>query len=320
MTESSDLGNAPDEVNDESTDLNKEGLGVPSVLNASNVGEGGLSAYDRWELPAMEAEDSNANNAFLANPRSAAIVVEEEEEEIVPLTAEEVEAIRQAAYDDGLLQGIEDGKKQGYEEGYKSGADDARAMTTKMSHICRALLEPIPAQDEEIEQALMTLVKSICKRVVQRELQLDSTSLHLVLTEALDCLQAGVGRIRIHINPDDAAFIQKTLSEMTDVDFTWQLLPHQTISPGGCIVETEKSMVDARSEKRLAAVIEQVYNKNNDALEETTEASNSGLGQLLGEIDNFNHEPIDSEIAATESKDREPEDIDGRPGTGEEAS
>ena len=297
------------------TDSKKEGLGTPNVLNTSNVGQGGLSAYDRWELPAMEGEDRDANNVFLANPRSATVVVEEEEEEIVPLTAEEVEAIRQAAYDDGLAQGIEDGKKQGYEEGYKSGADDARAMTTKMSHICRALLEPIPAQDEEIEQALMTLVKSICKRVVQRELQLDSASLQLVLAEALDCLQAGAGRIRIHLNPDDAAFIQKTLSEMTDVDFTWQLLPHPTISPGGCIVETEKSMVDARSEKRLAAVIEQVYNKNNDALEEVTESSNSGLGQLLGEIDNFSHESTDSEL-----KGRESQDNDSRPGTDEEDS
>lgn len=306
MTESSDLGNAPDDVNEESTDFKKEGLGTPNVLNTSNVGEGGLSAYDRWELPAMESEGRNANNAFLANPRPAAIVVEEEEEEITPMTAEEVEAIRQAAYDDGLLQGIEDGKKQGYEDGYKSGADDARAMMTKMSHICRALLEPIPAQDDEIEQALMTLVQSICKRVVQRELQLDSTSLQLVLVEALDCLQAGAGRIRIHLNPGDAAYIQKTLDEMTDADFTWQLLPHETISPGGCIVETEKSMVDARSEKRLAAVIEQVYNKNNDALEDTVETSNSGLGQLLGEIDHFDSAPSGEGAIETSSsvKDR----------------
>ncbi|OUR90528.1 hypothetical protein A9Q81_18750 [Gammaproteobacteria bacterium 42_54_T18] len=294
MSESSDLGNAPDEVNKEATDLKKKGLGVPNVLNVKNAGAGGLSAYDRWELPAMEGDDNNSNNAFLANPRSAEIIVEEEEEEITPLTAEEVEAIRQAAYDDGLLQGIEDGKKRGYEEGYKSGADDSRAMMTKMSHICRALLEPIPAQDEEIEQALMTLVKSICKRVVQRELQLDSTSLQLVLVEALDCLHTGAGRIRIHLNPDDAAFIQKTLAEMTDVDFTWQLLPHQTISPGGCVVETEKSMIDARSEKRLAAVIEQVYNKKNDALEDDSETSNSGLGQLLGEIDHFDNEPLEN--------------------------
>ncbi len=296
MTESSDLGNAPDEVNDEATGFQKEGLGNPNVLNVRNVGEGGLSAYDRWELPAMEGESKNANNAFLAKPRPAVIVVEEEEE-IIPLTAEEVEAIRQAAYDDGMLQGVEDGKKRGYEEGYQSGADDIRGMITKMSHICRALLEPIPAQDEEIEQALMNLVKSICKRVVQRELQLDSTSLQLVLVEALDCLQAGAGRIRIHLNPDDAEFIQKALSEMTDIDFTWQLLPHQTISPGGCIVETEKSMVDARSEKRLASVIEQVYNKKNDALEDVSETSNSGLGQLLGEIDHFDNEPLGSDAS-----------------------
>lgn len=269
----------------------KDGLGIPSVLNEENTGEGGLSAYERWELPLMEGENKGANNAFIARPRPASIVIEEGEEEIKPLTAEEVEAVRQAAYEEGLAQGVEAGNARGYDEGYKSGADDIRSMMTKLSQICRALLEPIPSQDEEIEQALMELVKSICSRVVHRELELDSSNLRIVLKEALDCLQPGARRLRIHLNPDDAGFIQQALEEMSDLEFNWQLLPHQTISPGGCIVETDKSMVDARSEKRLAAIIEKVYRKEDDALEEVADTSNSGLEQLLGEVERFENAP-----------------------------
>lgn len=254
-----------------------------NVMNNENAGDSVLSAYDKWELPSMDVEDDGSKNAFAAIPRPASAMVEEEEE-IQPLTAEEVEAVRQAAYDEGIAEGIKDG----YDKGYKSGADDVRAMMTKMSQICRALLEPISTQDDEIEQALMGLTKTICGQVIQRELQLDASSLNDVIKETLDCLHAGAKRIRIHLNPDDVAFIQNSLESMEGIEFTWKLLPHPTISPGGCIVETEKSMVDARAETRLSAVIQQVYSKQEEALEDDyTSNAHGGLDQLLGEVDRF---------------------------------
>ena len=262
-----------------------------NVLNEENTSGGVLSAYERWELPSMEVEDENANNVFITTRSKLPPVAIEDEEEVVPLTADDVEAIRQAAYDEGYSQGNStghaEGLKKGYDEGYQSGSSDIRAMLTRLSQICRVLLDTVPSQDDEIETALMELVKSICGRVVQRELQLDSTSLRLIINEALDCLQSGAHRLRIHLNPEDTEFIRKTLEDMEGHEFTWQLLPHATISPGGCIVETDKSMIDARSEKRLADIIEQVYSKEKEALMEGDRSKSGGLGQLMAEVETF---------------------------------
>ncbi|OUS29671.1 hypothetical protein A9Q99_08315 [Gammaproteobacteria bacterium 45_16_T64] len=275
---------------DESTG-DKDKPGVPNVLNQDNVGESGLSAYERWELPSMSSEQADANNSlFVSMYRdSVEVQVVEEDDDIQPLTAEDVEAIRLAAYEEGLAQGIEAGKQKGYEEGFQHGVADLKAMLTKMSHICRALLEPIPQQDLDIEDAIKVLVSSICERVVERELQLDSSSLGGIVREALECIQPGAKRIRIHLNPDDVAFIQDQLAAMDNADFPWQLSPHPTISPGGCIVETDKSMVDARAETRLSAVIQQVYSKQSDVLGNIEDAANSagGIDQLLSEVKQF---------------------------------
>ena len=273
-----------------------------NVMNNDNAGDSVLSAYGRWEPPSMDVEDDGSNNAFAAIPRPASVVVEEEEE-IQPLTAEEVEAVRQAAYDEGIAEGIKDG----YDKGYKSGSEDVRAMMTKMSQICRALLEPISTQDDEIEQALMDLTKTICGQVIQRELQMDASSLNEVIKEALDCLHAGAKRIRIHLNPNDVEFIESSLEAMEGVEFTWKLLPHPTISPGGCIVETEKSMVDARAETRLSAIIHQVYNKQEEALDEDyTSNSHGGLDQLLGEVDRFENSSTSDVLEASPNKEASP--------------
>lgn len=284
----------------------------PTILSESNTPNEELSAYERWELPIVEDEFGrlepdtpfNSKNARHRR-RSAANSPDDSQdvEDVKPLTAEELEAIRQAAYEEGKEEGKKAGYKEGYDQGYKSGESDLKAAVNKLAQISRALLDPLAKQDDEVEQALLTLLENICSRVVYRELKIDSTCILTVVKEAVACLIPGSDRVRIHLNPGDADFVIKALRENGEFNDNWRFLAHQTISPGGCIVDTDTAVVDARAEKRLATVIKQVYDKDQKALEEL-QHQEGGIDQLMGEVSAFQDDDVqddDNEPAADES-------------------
>src|SRR5690606_5771532 len=130
----------------------------------------------------------------------------------------------------------------------------------------------------------LEMVEKICKRIVHRELILDTSGVLAVVREALDCLNAGAQRIRIHLNSADAEFVTRHLREAGELEDSWRLLAHPTITPGGCIVESDVSMIDARVEKRLASVLHQVFNRQKAALEQRS-SQQGNVDQLLDEVD-----------------------------------
>lgn len=274
-----------------------------SILSADNADAEELSAFERWELPNMEdpraiieSNESAFSSGSQRGQKQAVVVLEESEEveEVKPLTAEELEEIRQAAYEDGKDEGRRDGYKEGYDQGYKSGESDLRAATTKLSQISRALFEPIEQQDDALEQAMLQLVQNICTRVVHRELKLDSSGINIVVREAIACLVPGTERVRIHLNPVDAEFVLESLRKGGEMGDGWNFIPHPTISPGGCIVDTDHAVIDARAEKRLATVIRQVYDKDQKALEEA-ENRGAGLDQIMAEVESFSDDDADTD-------------------------
>jgi flagellar assembly protein FliH len=265
------------------------------VLNEANTASTVLSAYERWELPALDegAAAPVVRHALKVHDDPPAArrkpntpAQPEPEPEIRPPTAEELEAIRQAAYDEGLESGQKEGFKQGFDKGMASGQAEIRAIATRMRQICRSLLEPIPAQDEALEQALLELLKAICTRVVRRELLLDSRAIREIVREAIDCLRPATERIRIHLNPADAEQVTRELTAIDEQAAHWRILPHANISPGGCIVENDASLVDMRAEKRLTALIRQVYDRLEEGLA-GDEVGTSGFQQVLDEVPGF---------------------------------
>lgn len=265
------------------------------ILTEDNTSPEQLSAWARWQLPNMDVDAPTKPNAFniaAQKRRKGDLAAEPEPEpEIKPPTLEEIEAIRQAAYAEGLEEGRAAGHEEGYKDGFKRGESDLKAAVTRVGQIARVLLEPIPQQDDELESAVLQLVENICKRVVQRELLLDSTGLRKVVSSALECLNTGAQRIRVHLNPVDCEMITSHLRAMSELEDNWRVVPHPTITPGGCIVETDNSLIDARAEKRLSAVIQQVFERQQQALEESSQQQR-GMDQLLGEVAAFSVEDV----------------------------
>ena len=179
-------------------------------------------------------------------------------EEVQPLTLEELESIRQEAYNEGFAIG----EKEGFHSATLKVRQEAEVVLTakvdSLEQLMGHLFEPIAEQDTQIEKSLVDLVQHIAKQVIQRELAIDSTQIEHVMREALKLLPLGVGNVRLYINPQDFEQV-KALRERHEE--TWRIVEDESLLPGGCRVETEHSRIDATVETRVARVMDKLFDQ-----------------------------------------------------------
>ncbi len=215
------------------------------LIRARDVG-----GFDIWSLPSFDPHVPEPEPEPVEEPP-----VEMEEvplDEVQPLTLEELESIRQEAYNEGFAAGEKDGFRA---TTLKVRQEAEEALSVKLASLERlmgGLFEPIAEQDSQIEKAMVHLVEHIARQVIQRELVLDSSHIESVMREALKLLPLGVGNVRLYINPQDFEQV-KALRERHEE--TWRIVEDAALQPGGCRVETEHSRIDATVETRISQIM-----------------------------------------------------------------
>jgi flagellar assembly protein FliH len=217
-----------------------------------------MTAYERWELPSIE-KSGPAPTGFTL-PRH---------EKVKPLTAKDLERIRQEAYQEGLRQGRENGRveglQQGKEQGQKSGytagllqaeheIKQAAGDTIKrLESILSALLDPVSEQQKNYEQAITNLSFALARSVIHRELHLDSSVIEGTTKEILRNLPDISKGVSIYCSAIDLPFV-KSATESFEIDA--EIIAHPDVHPGGCRVETSTSVVDHTIEKRFQKAVQ----------------------------------------------------------------
>ncbi|WP_068830774.1 flagellar assembly protein FliH [Pseudomonas sp. BMS12] len=233
---------------------------VPKEAPSELIRAKDISGFDRWSLPSFdpqvesppepEPEPEPAPEEELAQVEEVAV------EDVKPLTLDELEAIRQDAYNEGFATGEKDGFHAGQLKAKQEAEVALAAKVASLEQVMGHLLEPIAEQDQELELALVNLVSQVTRQVIQRELASDSSQIRHVLREALKLLPMGASNVRIHVNPQDFEVI-KALRERHEE--SWRILEDESLLPGGCRVESESSRIDASVETRMAQALKQLF-------------------------------------------------------------
>ena len=262
-----------------------------------------LSAWERWELPLLDQQ----GNEVAPEPSRRS---REEERDVKPLTAADIEAIRQSAWEEGLTEGREQGhqeglqegrkkgEKEGYETGYAKGEaqgekvageqtrKDVTAKLDRLEALMAELLKPIERHQDELESALVNLATVVARAVIFRELSLDSSQIRQVITEALAQLPPTEENVKIRINPGDAAWVTEVAERL---DATVSITEDPAIMAGGCKVETRHSLVDYTVEKRFQKAVQGMLEQ---------QLSTAGVGEseeldaVMGDLSDFHHEVL----------------------------
>ena len=163
---------------------------------------------------------------------------------------EALEAIHQAAYDEGLAAGSA--------AGVEAGQQAVSEQLERVSGILDQLTHPLVDLDEEVVEQTCQLALRIARHIIRREISLSPGEVVAAVHKALDCLPVSSRHIRVYLNPDDVALVRDALSHGEGAT-QWRLVENPLIERGGCRVETESAEIDATIDKRLNAICAQMF-------------------------------------------------------------
>ena len=269
--------------------------------------------FTALSLPSLDGGDSPG---FKQPVEEEEVEPELTEQEIAQIQADELKAIKDAAYQEGL----ELGKK----EGLAAAKQQIDQQSQMMSRLILELTQPLKQCGEKTQQQLLELAFAIARQIVRRELQQDPTQLIAIIRDGLKALPIGDQKVTIHLHPEDSEIIKqklsldeqdpnlnmineeeklnqtqtvssktessKTESSKTESSKTaptktepWQISADPTIERGGCLITTKNSKIEASIDKQVAVLFSQVAGGLRQGESDEDEVMGDHSGELSDE-------------------------------------
>jgi flagellar assembly protein FliH len=241
-----------------------------------------------WKLPFWTEPDHIIHAEEVEEEDNSEVLIEEEEIELEPITAEQLEAIRQEAYNEGLEQGLVEGRqkgeKLGFDDGHADGikqgteagetlgyeagtlkgekqavadGDNKSAELSSKLHACmRNMEKAVSEQKSAIEAILPNLVISLAQAVVTEELNQGSDHIVSIVQQALNALPTDTKGLTIECNSQDLEYLENA---QIDSDFDAKFKTNKTLSPGGCKINSRYSSVDFTLSERWDTIVDQYH-------------------------------------------------------------
>jgi len=233
-----------------------------------------------WSLPKVEPDvvvDTGKTNVFGHKSDWKYEPPEETEiEEPVPLTAEEIEEIRQAAADEGFNQGKEEGFSKGYDEGKASGHEEGLKqghdegvitglaegketidnLAINWQSLVEQLHKPLESVEKNVEEQLLHLVVQLTEAVTLQEAKTNPEILTAAISAGIKALPSKEAQTQILLNPADIKVVEEQFGSEHVQEQGWRLLAAPQIEQGSCQIENSLSNVDLTIKSRLKEVLE----------------------------------------------------------------
>jgi len=170
-----------------------------------------------------------------------------------PPSLEEIQAIEQAAY----AEGLERGRSEGHAEGFAQGQHDVRRLTAQIEGILDNFSRPLDRLENEVVAALSELAVRIAGSLVGRAYQTDPSLLQELATTALDAVGGASREVEVRMHPDDIAALTPVLSLMPAT----RLTADPSLTRGDLRVHAESVRIDGTLEARLRGALETVLSR-----------------------------------------------------------
>ncbi len=210
-----------------------------SILSSDEI----ASAYERWEAPTMVSVSDIEEGHFK-----------------IP-TADELDAIRKAAQEDGFKDGFE----KGIHDGIQAGQTQIQQQVSDLQTLISTLNTPLLAIEEVIEQQVVTLTTLLTRQVVMQELKMTPENIADLFKAALAQLPLTNRQLKIRIHPEDFNLVKQGITSADEAG--WQWVEDVSLTRGGLDIDSIDTHIDATVETRIKSAIEKLLGETEEDAE-----------------------------------------------------
>ncbi len=153
-------------------------------------------------------------------------------------------------------QAYESGYAQGREQALRREQAKAQPLATAMTTASQHIEEHRRRLHHRVQKDVSQLALTIAGKMIADEIRQHPEKYQNVLDEAIK-MAIGQDNVKIKVHPDDVDRVAKRMTEThpdTELDEQMEIIADRNISRGGCLVETDHGVVDARIEQQLDTI------------------------------------------------------------------
>lgn len=199
-----------------------------------------ISTFEQWDFGAVDTA-----SLLLA----AQVKAREEASDAV-----KNDAIRQAGYAEGFAQGHAQATMEGQRQISEFIATQGREAAQQFAAIFEAVQKQLADSEQVMAQGVLQLACEVARQVLRQELTVNQNVLKPVISEALGVLVADSKAALVRLNPQDLKALQGNLED-DQFNLSLTLRGDESITRGGCLIESAGTVVDGTLEKRWARAI-----------------------------------------------------------------
>jgi flagellar assembly protein FliH len=222
--------------------------------------------FKRWEMTSFgderasavaerqAAEAAQAQAQAQAQARADAMSQRAPAPPPAPMIDEqELEAIREAArqqgYAEGHEAGLATGHASGYEDGLAIGRAEAADELTHLQELATSFGNAVTEADESIAADVLELALHLAKNMVRTAFEVRPELILPVVREAVDYLPTLQQPALLVLHPEDALIVRGSVGH--ELEKTgWRIVEDANIARGGCRIDTASNQIDAQIASR----------------------------------------------------------------------
>ena len=212
---------------------------MAKIIKSWDLNSQEYPSYRRNALEMLKADLHRSSGTLALDPR-----------QILEDARQEAELKVREAYAEGLRRGTEAGQAK-FAEAVGKAAE-------ALEHAAVAMRE---AQAEfllSLEPQVVALAAAIAERILRREPSIGPERVRTTVHEALVHLEKRE-RITLRMNPADLEALKAqniALLEEFDAIDDLEIIPDDSVAPGGCVAQSELLEVDARMESQFQKIVD----------------------------------------------------------------
>jgi flagellar assembly protein FliH len=166
--------------------------------------------------------------------------------------------VRQEGYSLGYSEGFTQGHAQAVLETQKQISDyienEGRESAQRFEQLLASVQQQLDASEKVLSHGVLSLACEISRKILRQEISVNADAVLPVISQGLALLMDEGKNAKIRLNPLDLDVLKDRLSaEYSDTSL--KLVGDPSVACGGCVIESQDTIVDGTIEKRWSRTL-----------------------------------------------------------------